>query len=128
MAKKSNLVAPDGTDIVVPDCENKAVVPSVKGLKLTGSQVLVELLTEQEMTSSLLYIPVVEPDKKLQVPRQGYVVNAGPKFSSEEYGFAVGDRVIISGSGVLAPNYDKSSRERFLMEPYAIKCVLVEDK
>lgn len=123
---KSKLVTPDGFEIPVADEKPKTVVPQVKGLKVTGSQILVELLTEQEMTSSLLHIPVAE--KQPQVPRQGYIVAVGPRFKTEDYNFGLGDRVIISGSGVLAPNYDKSERERFIMEPHVVKCVLEEDK
>ena len=65
---------------------------------------------------------------ELKVPLQGYIRAVGPNFKSTDWGFNVGDRVLISGGGVLAPNYDDSERDRFFMEPHAIKSVLIEDK
>jgi hypothetical protein len=63
----------------------------------------------------------------LKVPLQGYVKAVGPAFNSEVFGFAVGDRVLISGGGVMAPEFDDCHRDRFFMEPHSIKSVLVEE-
>jgi hypothetical protein len=61
-----------------------------------------------------------------KVPMQGYVRAVGPSFN-EAWGFKVGDRVLISGSGVLSPNASlKSGRDSFLMEPVSVRAVLVE--
>lgn len=98
-------------------------VPSIVGLKPTGSQVLVEVLTSQELMGTILEVTErIDP----KVPLQGYIRAVGPTFQEETWGYKVGDRVLISGSGVLAPKYDNSSRERFFMDPHSIKSVLEE--
>jgi hypothetical protein len=98
-------------------------VPKVAGVKPTGSQVLVEILTPNELMGTSLAIT----DKvDLKVPLQGYVKAVGPSFKAESWGYDVGDRVLISGTGVMAPNYDSSHRDRFFMEPTSIKSVLLE--
>ena len=51
----------------------------------------------------------------------------GPNVKLDDWGFRVGDRVLISGSGVMVPNYAKSHRESFFMEPHSIKGVLSEE-
>lgn len=98
-------------------------VPKIKDVKPCGSQVLVEILTPQEMMGTSLSVS----DKlDLKVPLQGYVRATGPNFKAADWGFGVGDRVLISGNGVMAPAYDDSHRDRFFMEPHSIKSVLVE--
>jgi hypothetical protein len=98
-------------------------VPKISGVKPTGSQVLIEILTPNELMGTKLAIT----DKvDLKVPLQGYIKSVGPSFNPETWGFNVGDRVLISGSGVIAPNYDDSNRDRFFMEPTAVKSVLLE--
>ena len=98
-------------------------VPKISGVKPIGSQVLIEMLTAKELMGTSLAIT----DKvDLKVPFQGYVRATGPSFKAEDWGYTVGDRVLISGSGVMAPNYDSSDRNRFFMEPTAIKSVLIE--
>ena len=98
-------------------------VPKISGVKPTGSQILVEILTPNELMGTNLAIT----DKvDLKVPLQGYVKAVGPSFKPESWGYNVGDRVLISGSGVMAPNYDSSTRDRFFMEPTAVKSVLLE--
>lgn len=98
-------------------------VPKISGLKPAGSQILVEILTANELMGTSLAIT----DKvDLKVPLQGYVRAVGPSFNPESWGYKVGDRVLISGSGVMAPNYDSSNRDRFFMEPTSVKSVLVE--
>ena len=123
---KSKLVTPDGISIASSGSivgAEKSTTPKVKGVRPCGSQVLVELLTQQEMMGTNISIS----DKvDLKIPRQGYVRSVGPGFKSEDFGFKVGDRVLISGGGVLAPDYDGCHRERFFMEPHAIKSVLEE--
>lgn len=124
MAKSKLIVSPsDNLPLVGVDTDAK-LVPKVVGLRPCGCQVLVEVLTSQEMMNTLL---TVTDKHDLKVPLQGYVRAVGPAFKSEEYGFKVGDRVLISGGGVMAPEYDSCHRDRFLMEPHAIKSVLSEE-
>ena len=54
------------------------------------------------------------------------VLAIGPQVNFESYGFQVGDRVVISGNAVPAPEYGpESEREKVLVDPTAIKAVLV---
>ena len=98
-------------------------VPKISDARPTGSMVLIELLTPQELMNTSV---IVGDKTDLKVPMQGYVRAVGPAIKSDAWGFVVGDRVLISGSGVMAPHYDSCQRERFFMEPHAIKAVLTE--
>jgi hypothetical protein len=100
-----------------------APIPKITSVRPAGSQVLVEVLTAQELMGTTL---TLAENTDLKVPLQGYIRCVGPAFSSNDWGFNLGDRVLISGGGVLAPNYDGTHRDRFFMEPHAIKSVLVE--
>lgn len=91
--------------------------------KPAGSQVLVEILTPQEMAGTTL---LITEKADMKVPLQGYIRAIGPSCRSGDFGFQVNDRVLISGTGVKAPNYDNSHRDRYFMEPHAIKSVLIE--
>lgn len=99
-------------------------IPEIKGVRPCGSQVLVEILTAQELANTAIQI---SEKTDLKVPLQGYIRATGPGFKSEDWGFDIGDRVLISGSGVIAPTYDGTHRDRFFMEPHAIKTVLIEE-
>lgn len=125
---KSKLVTLDGDSLdsqINIFADNVRQVPKVIGVRPCGSQVLVEILTVQELAGTSL---AISEKTDLKVPLQGYVRALGPGFKGEDWGFSVGDRVLISGGGVLAPNYDDSHRDRFFMEPHAIKSVIKEEK
>lgn len=96
-------------------------VKEIKGCRPVGSQVLVELLTAQEMMNTNLILK----DNRQKAEFQGFVLACGPTLTPESWGFNVGDRVLVSGGGVPVPNYDNSERERVLMEPHSVKGVLV---
>jgi co-chaperonin GroES (HSP10) len=106
------------------NCETKVSVnfevKEVKGCKPVGSQVLLELLTTQEKMNTNLYLN----NNKSSNEYQAFVKDLGPNLNPENWGFKIGDRVILSGSGVPVPNYDDSERDRVLMEPHCIKGVL----
>lgn len=121
---KSKLLTPMDDISDVPLIGGFKPVPKITNLKPAGSQLLVETLTLQELANT----PISISDKTdLKVPMQGYIRAHGPLARMEEWGLKIGDRVIISGGGVLAPNYDDCERDRYLMEPTAIKCVLIEE-
>lgn len=100
--------------------------PRVVGVKPAGSQVLVEVLTAQELANTNI---TISEKMDLKVPLQGYVRAAGPTFKETDWGFKVGDRVLIStNTAVMAPNYDGCHRDRFFMEPHSIRGVLSEEE
>lgn len=124
MAKKSNLITPGGLALSNESGQPLTKpVPELKGVVPCGSQVLIEILTVQELANTCI---TISEKTDLKVPLQGYIRAVGPNFKSEDWGFKVGDRVLISGSGIIAPNYDGSNRDRFFMEPHAVKSVLLE--
>lgn len=114
--EKIKIVGADGLPKSAP-------MPTVKGVVPCGSQVLLEILTKQELMNTVL---TVTDATDLKVPLQAYVVATGPSFKGDDWGFQIGNRVLLSGSGVMAPNWDNSHRDRFLMEPHAVKAVLSE--
>jgi len=117
MAKdKLKLVSTNGEEIHAP-------MPTVKGVAPCGSQVLLEILTAQELMNTRLSVGVNADPK---VPLQAYVRATGPLFKASDWGFKIGDRVLLSGTGVMAPNWDENHRDSFLMEPHAVKAVLLE--
>jgi hypothetical protein len=117
MAKdKLKLVTANGEEIHTP-------MPTVKGVLPCGAQVLLEVLTPQELMNTTLSVGTNADPK---VPLQAYVRAAGPAFKSADWGFKVGDRVLLSGTGVMAPNWNENHRDSFLMEPHAVKAVLPE--
>ena len=95
-------------------------VGAVKAVKPCGSQILIELLTVQEVMNTNLFLK----NSKQHNEYQGFVLGHGPGVDPAIYGFAVGDRVLLSGSGVPVPSSNDTERERILMEPHSIKAVL----
>lgn len=84
-----------------------------------GNQILLELLTSQEMLNTKIIVNETKNIKEFQA----LVLEIGP-LVSENYGIKKGDRVLLSGNGVPVPNYDNSERDKILMEPQCIKAIL----
>jgi co-chaperonin GroES (HSP10) len=120
---KGKLLTSTADFSVVSEAPVVKHVPKVKDVKPCGSQVLVEILTPQELMGTNI---TLSDKTELKVPLQGYVRAVGPAVKLQDWGFNVGDRVLISGGGVMAPNYDGTHRDRFFMDPNAIKSVLAE--
>lgn len=100
-----------------------STVPKVVGVRPCGAQVMIEFLTSQELLGTSL---TVGDKLDLKMPMQGYVRAVGPNFHASDWGFNIGERVTVSGTGVHVPNWDGSHRDRFLMEPHSVKGVIVE--
>lgn len=131
MAKNKNVFSPNllpsalsGGIPLLGQTKEFVKTPKLVDVKPTGSQILVEILTAQELANTNI---TISDKTDLKVPLQGYVRATGPGFKAEDWGYKVGDRVLISGNGVIAPTYDDTHRDRFFMEPHAIKGVLVEE-
>lgn len=99
-------------------------VKPVIGVRPTGSQVLVEMLTEQELHNTKLTLVGGKQKSDRQQAFQGFVLAVGPSVKLEDWGFNVGDRVLISGQAVPCPNWDSSGRDRVLLEPMAIRGIV----
>lgn len=95
-------------------------VKNVKVVRPTGNQILLELLTAQEMLGTKIIVNESKNFKEFQA----IVLAEGPLAKCDQYGFKVGDRVILSGNGVPVPNFDNTGRDRVLMEPNCVKAIL----
>jgi hypothetical protein len=112
--------------IVVPKTASTTEsLPPITGCLPTGSCVLVELLTTQELQGTYLYVP--EDAKGGGECPQAYVLNIGPKVPAD-IGFKIGDRVMLQGTGANpVPDFrGGNSRKMNLVEPHLIRAVLVE--
>jgi co-chaperonin GroES (HSP10) len=103
--------------------KEEGIVPKVKDIEPIGTQVLIETLTQQEVLGTKLQLPENEVSNK-QAP-QGYVVGMGPKVQID-WGFGVGDRVIVTGNYTPVPEFRKGHRSLILVDPHQIKAVLKE--
>lgn len=102
---------------------NKCVNVEVKNVKVvrpTGNQILLELLTAQEMLGTKIIVNESKTFKEFQA----IVLAEGPLAKCDQYGFKVGDRVILSGNGVPVPNLENTGRDRILMEPNCVKAIM----
>jgi hypothetical protein len=99
--------------------------PKVTGIHPTGSLIMVEFLTAQEIQGGSI---LLGNDTEIEGPPQGYVLEVGPSLP-ESSGIKVGQRVIVQGRGVgPLPDFDGSNKERMLVEFSMIKAILDEAK
>lgn len=108
--------------------------PSVRAIRPCGSQVLIELLTAQEVLSTNLIIEGDSSAIKNGAP-QGYILDMGPRVA-KDHGFNAGDRVALTGNYTPLPETslvcESSGQEKnpnrpwILIEPQQIKAVLIE--
>lgn len=111
--------------LLLTNGELVSTTKKVVGLNPIGSQVLIELLTYNEQHPST----IVHANGKFakDEARHGWVRKIGPNVKSVDWNFSVGDRVLISGTGVPVPRFDgNNDREWVLLEPYTLKAILEE--
>jgi co-chaperonin GroES (HSP10) len=106
--------------IIVDENDQTNNLGAVRSVKPIGTQVLLELLTPQEMLGTKVIVNDMVQHKEFH----GIVVSVGNLLDMSKQGFKIGDRVLLSGTGVPVPNYDNSNREKILMEPFCIKAIL----
>ena len=102
------------------------MVKKVVGCKPVGSTIMVEHLTEQEMLGTTLHIAGKGKSTAGDV-QQSYVVAVGPGFKPADWGFDVGDRVLVVGSYNPVPYTEEGGRERGIVEPHNVRGVLLEE-
>jgi hypothetical protein len=98
-------------------------VPKVVGVKPTGSQILIELLTAQEVFGTSM---ILGDQSEVGSP-QAYIVDFAPALKGIDIGLQIGDRVLLQGSYVPIPKYDEHPRKRGLVEMHGIKAILLEE-
>lgn len=97
-------------------------VGSIVSAKATGTMVLVEMLTAQEVANTVLIV-----GENAKGPPQGYIVDIGPSLEADKWGIKVGDRVLLQGTYVPVPKANRSGRELGVVQAHDIKCVLQEE-
>jgi hypothetical protein len=114
MSRTSKLVKADGSSFV----------RKISDIKPCGSKILVELLTAQEIMGTQFDVGT-----KVDVGMpQARVISLGPAVNAEGWGFKVGDRVLLHGTGPIAPEYGDSDRDKALIEPHSVFGVIVESE
>ena len=103
-------------------------VPGLKGIKPTGTRVLVEIIVGEELRPTTLTLP--EGSEIADGAPQGYVLGIGSQLQTP--GFEVGDRVILHGNYTPLPEgktieRENSHRPLILVEQHQIKAVLEEE-
>jgi co-chaperonin GroES (HSP10) len=98
-------------------------VPKLKAVKPFGSTILVEMLNADEALGTKI---IVNKDVSVGAP-QAYVLALGSKLVPGDVDLKVGDRVMLQGSYVPIPNFDKNRRQRGIVELHNVKAVLEED-
>ena len=119
------------TEMKICDAAGEPIVnqvPVVCGATPTGSQVLIELLTPQEIMGTNLHIG--DSAEGLGAP-QAYIKKLGPRVvfdnaSDKPWGFSENDRVVLSGNFTPLPEIEGHDRLLALVEPHAIKAILQE--
>lgn len=93
----------------------------IQGCQPCGSCILVEQLGDQELSNGSVILPT--SGTSIHLP-QGYILAIGPEVP-ENYGFEVGDRVLLQGTSNPVPNFGQD-RELALVEPHTVRAVLEE--
>jgi hypothetical protein len=97
------------------------------GCKPVASQVLVEHLTDNEMMDTNLLLPNSKESGSGAV-QQSIVLDYGPSFDPEKWGYDKGDRVMVVGSYNPVPKInDNQTREMGIIEPHNVRAVLLEE-
>ncbi len=100
------------------------MAPKVVGVKPFGSQLLVELLGSQELTSNRI---IVGDGAETDGPPQAYVLEIGPGITCPHVLGLKGKRVLLNGKGSNVPIFDDGHRVKVLIEYNIIKGVLEEE-
>ncbi len=102
--------------IMLPEIPRASKAP--KGIKATGTFVVVEMLSKNEASGSRLF----QPGKS----EQGIIRDIGPALEKDKWGIKVGDRVLMQGTSVPVPSLG-DGREYHVVDTHTIKCILLEE-
>lgn len=104
---------------------SKSSAPKVVAVSPVGSQILVEMLSSQEILGTTLSI---KENADVGAP-QGYIKALGPNVDLKVWNFKVGDRVLLQGSYVPVRKLSEDQKRSLgLVEPHGIKAILVEEQ
>lgn len=97
-------------------------VSEIESVRPCGSQVLVEVLNPEECYGTKL---ILHKQTKVETP-QAIILAVGPAVKLADWGFDIGDRVLLSAQVTPVPNFNESKRNKVLLEPHCVKAVVVE--
>jgi hypothetical protein len=126
--KQAKVVVPQGQNLFYGDYDLNTTppAPKIKSVEPTGSQILVELLTSQELLGTSM---IVNDNTAANAGApQGYVLKLGPTLNADNWGIKVGSRVLLQGSFVPVPKYNDNKRSQGLVEIHAVKALLEESE
>lgn len=101
-------------------------VKSLKGAKAVGNTIIVEMLKKQEAAGTKI---LVGEGLSADEAPQAFILDIGPHVD-EQFGFKVGDRVIVQGNCVPLPkkcNLTDNGRDWMVVDTHVIKAVLLQD-
>lgn len=110
------------SEILGCDGQKMCSVKKIESVEPFGSQIMIEMLTPQELLGTTLE---VKEDAKLKDAPQAYVLKIGPKLP-EDIGLKVGQRILFSGGFIPVPNCDGNHRQPGLIEYHTVKAILAE--
>jgi co-chaperonin GroES (HSP10) len=100
----------------------KRLPQKIQGCKPCGSCILIEQLEDGDLMDGKVIIP--DTKTPLNLP-QGYILALGPEVP-KNYGFKVGDRVLLQGTSNPVPDFDLG-RPLALVEPHTVRAILEEE-
>jgi co-chaperonin GroES (HSP10) len=104
---------------------SKCSAPKVASVSPVGSQILIEMLSSQEILGTTL---TIKENSVVGAP-QGYIRAVGPNVDLKSWTFKVGDRVLLQGSYVPVPKLSEDQKRLMgLVEPHGIKAILAEEQ
>lgn len=114
--------------LIVPNADvkfrpNLPKAKKVVGVRPSGSLILIEKLTAQEITSDIISVS----DKVDAKYNEARILAFGPRLDPETVSLQIGDRVLLQGTYIPVPN-PENDRERGVVEIHNIKAVLVEEE
>ena len=101
------------------------LAPRIANVKPFGSMILVENLTEQELTSSVITLSGKQNGYSAGT-NQAYILALGSSVP-EDCGLHVGQRVLLQGSFNPVPTPETARRGRGVVEIHMIKAILEEE-
>ncbi len=106
-----------------PDFGQMSCVPEIKGHVPVGNNILIELLTQQEISGSSLFVP--EGSSKGPTAHQAYILAVSPMIE-ETWGLKVGQRISLNGGFVPLPG-GQGKRDIGTIQFTSVVAILLEE-
>jgi hypothetical protein len=125
---KPVLLTPGQSVAIVGEDICRPALPKVKSIQPFGSKILVEILRDDEIMGTNLFIGEGKGTGGQDGAPQAYIVKLGPTVEAS-VGLHVGDRIYWTGKGTMVTDPETGKgRVRALLEVHNVLAVLEEDK